>query len=125
MLKNRFPIVEYFNHREFDSPDVLNSGLLMDIDFILLLNQARKTANIPFIISSGYRSKSHNNQVGGKKDSSHLKGLAVDIKCSDNIQRFIIIKALLNVGINRIGIGKGFIHADVDLDKKSNVIWLY
>lgn len=123
--KIRFTQVEYFSHKEFDSPDIINSGLLMDNDFVLLLNEARKVANIPFIINSGYRSKSHNAKVGGKKNSSHLKGLAVDIKCTNSRDRYIIIKALLSVGFNRIGINKSFIHVDIDESKKHSVSWLY
>lgn len=123
--KIKFPQVEYFSHKEFDSPDIINSGLLMDNDFILLLNEARKIANIPFIINSGYRSKSHNTKVGGKKNSSHLKGLAVDIKISSSRDRLVILKALLSVGFNRIGIASNFIHVDMDKKKGINVCWLY
>lgn len=123
--KIRFPQVEYFSHKEFDSPDIINSGLLMNDDFVLLLNEARKVANIPFIINSGYRSKSHNAKVGGKQNSSHLKGLAVDIKCTNSRDRYIIIKALLDCGFNRIGINKSFIHVDLDESKKHSVSWLY
>lgn len=125
MLKNRFPIVEHFKSNEFDSPDIIDSGVLMDIDFILQLNEARKVAGIPFIINSGYRSKSHNLKVGGTIDSSHLLGLAVDIKCTNSKDRFTIIQALLSVGFNRIGIREDFIHVDADLNKTFNVIWIY
>ena len=31
----------------------------------------------------------------------------------------------MQVGINRIGIGASFIHADLDLKKDTNVIWTY
>lgn len=123
--KIRFPQVEYFSHKEFDSPDIINSGLLMDNDFVLLLNEARKVANIPFIINSGYRSKSHNAKVGGKKNSSHLKGLAVDIKCTNSRDRYIILRSLISCGFHRIGIGKTFIHVDMDQSKSHKVSWLY
>ena len=112
--KNKFPVLEYFHHNEFDSPDIKNSGLLMDNDFVLLLNEARKMANIPFIINSGYRSKHHNSLVGGKSDSSHLKGLAVDIKCTNSRDRYIILHSLIYCGFHRIGINKSFIHVDMD-----------
>jgi zinc D-Ala-D-Ala carboxypeptidase len=115
----------YFNLSEFDSPDVKGSGALMDDTFIDMLIDARALANIPFIISSGYRTEKHNKKVGGVKNSSHLKGLAVDIKCTDSISRFIILNALQQVGFNRIGIAKSFIHCDIDIDKPKNVIWTY
>lgn len=123
--KIKFPQVEYFHHSEFDSPDIKNSGLLMDNDFVLLLNEARKMANIPFIINSGYRSKSHNKKVGGTKDSSHLKGLAVDILCTNSRDRYLIINSLVKCGFHRIGIRKDFIHVDMDEQKGNQVIWLY
>ena len=34
-------------------------------------------------------------------------------------------KALLDVGINRIGIGQTFLHCDVDKEKDQDVFWLY
>lgn len=115
----------YFNSKDFDSPDLIGSGNKMDKLFIKKLTQARIIANIPFIINSGYRSKSHNAKVGGKKNSSHLKGLAVDIKCTNSRDRYIIIKALLDCGFNRIGINKSFIHVDLDESKSHQVSWLY
>ena len=39
------------------------------------------TADIPIIISSGYRSEEVNMKCGGAKNSNHLTGCAVDIKC--------------------------------------------
>lgn len=35
----------------------------------------------PIIINSGYRSEAVNKAVGGAKESNHLSGCAVDIKC--------------------------------------------
>lgn len=114
-----------FNSKDFDSPDLLGSGNKMDKLFIKKLTQARIIANIPFIINSGYRSKSHNAKVGGKTNSSHLKGLAVDIKCTNSRDRYIILHSLISCGFHRIGIGKTFIHVDMDESKSHNVSWLY
>jgi uncharacterized protein YcbK (DUF882 family) len=85
----------------------------------------------PIYVTSGYRTEFHNEKVGGVSGSSHLKGLAADV--SDNIHgvkmksnnRYSMIKALLEVGFNRIGVGNGFIHVDIDKDKAQNVIWTY
>ena len=57
--------------------------------------------------------------------SSHTKGLAIDLKVQDSVTRYKIINSLLSVGLNRIGIGKNFIHVDMDKEKASNVIWHY
>lgn len=123
--KIRSSQVEYFSHTDFDSPDLIGSGNKMDKLFIKKLTQARIIANIPFIINSGYRSKSHNAKVGGKKNSSHLKGLAVDIKCTNSRDRYIILRSLISCGFHRIGIGKTFIHVDMDESKSHQVSWLY
>ena len=40
-----------------------------------------KEHDIPIIISSGYRSEEVNRKCGGAKNSNHLTGCAVDIKC--------------------------------------------
>lgn len=120
MIKNVF-----FKLREFDSPDLNGSGSLMDETLIDMLIEARSKANIPFIINSGYRTKEYNKRIGGVKNSSHLKGLAVDIKCVDSRSRSLILNALISAGFNRIGIAKTFIHCDIDQDKPTNVIWMY
>jgi len=122
--------MKHFKPHEFDSPDLKGSGELMDSTFLSMLEEARAEANIPFKINSGYRTIKHNKHLAKKgykvsKDSSHLKGLAADIKCVDSRGRFIILNALINAGFTRIGIAKTFIHVDCDIDKPSQVIWVY
>jgi len=97
----------------------------MQPHFLLKLDEAREYAGIPFVINSAYRSPKHNKKVGGKPNSSHIKGLAVDIRCNTSRNRFIILDALIAVGFNRIGIADSFIHVDLDLSKSDNVIWTY
>lgn len=115
----------YFQKSEFDSPDKPGSGSKMKPFFIELLENAREEAGIPFIITSGYRTRAHNKKVGGVNGSSHTKGLAVDIRCHKSDARSLIIRAALKVGISRIGIADRFIHLDADLDKTQDVIWTY
>ena len=115
----------YFTITEFDSPDEVGSGYRMNKDFIRRLDTARGIAGIPFKINSGYRTAAHNTKVGGRVGSSHKKGLAVDIGYYGSRERYLILNALMQVGINRIGIAKTFIHCDVDKNKDEEVIWLY
>ena len=117
--------MKHFDYYEFDSPDVDGSGQMMDKDFLEMLDEARAIADVSFTINSGYRTKAHNEKVGGKPESSHLKGLAADIKCKDSRSRYIILDALFQVGFTRIGIANSFIHVDADFDKSQNVIWTY
>jgi len=97
----------------------------MNVEFLDKLDQARDYANIPFYINSAFRTKEKNTEVGGKSNSSHLKGLAVDISATDSRTRFIVLNALIAVGFTRIGIANTFIHVDNDKDKSQDVIWTY
>jgi len=121
----------HFDHNEFDSPDIPNSGINMDNKFLNMLDDARGIAGIPFKINSGYRSKEHNTKVGGKiktptsKGSSHMYGLAADISVTNSLDRFTIMDSLIEAGFNRIGVGNTFIHVDSDSEKSPYVIWTY
>lgn len=89
------------------------------------LDDMRRRARIPILLNSGYRCLSYNAKVGGSKDSSHTKGLAMDISCTDSEHRFYYLRAALAAGFTRIGIGLTFLHLDIDPDKPQNCIWHY
>ncbi len=95
----------------------------MSQELIDMLDKAKEIANVPFVINSGYRCKSHNKSVGGSLTSSHTSGLAVDIRANTSRSRFIILNALVMAGFNRIGIYKTFIHVDIDMSKDERVMW--
>lgn len=121
----------HFELSEFDSPDEIGSGKNMDSNFLAMLDDARGIAGIPFTITSGFRTPSHNAYVGGvqpslqSKGSSHLFGYAADIAAPTSRQKYVIVDALIKAGFNRIGIGNSFIHVDNDPDKDPDVIWTY
>jgi uncharacterized protein YcbK (DUF882 family) len=119
------PKLRYFKVEEFDSADLPGSGRVMDRSFLYTLDVTRDFAGIPFIINSGYRTPSHNEAVGGKPNSAHLKGLAADISAPDSKSKFLIVQAALKVGIDRIGIGKDFVHLDIDSELPNPCIWTY
>ena len=96
----------------------------MDKDFLAKLDKAREFAKVPFIINSAYRSPEHPESIKNPT-SSHIKGLAVDIKATDSRTRYKVLNALIHVGFNRIGIADTFIHVDDDKDKSQQVIWTY
>lgn len=87
------------------------------------LFKARVIAGIPFRISSGWRCEHHNENVGGGPE--HPMGHASDIICDWSRNRFIIISSLLEVGFNRIGIARSFIHAGSSPDLAQRVTWVY
>jgi len=115
--------MSYFKTDEFKCPccdKVKVSGWL-----IHLLNKVRESFGKPMVINSGYRCKKHNGKVGGKENSAHRRGTAADIKCTNSIDRFLIIKYALEAGYKRIGVSKDFIHLDVDEELPRNVFWVY
>ena len=116
---------KYFTYREFDSPDLKDSGKLVSNELISMLDVARKKYGKSLVINSGYRTIEHNAEVGGKPDSSHLKGLAVDISCTNSTDRFKLEGILREVGFTRIGMGSTFIHVDIDKEKTQKVLWTY
>ena len=117
--------MKYFEYEEFDSPDIQGSGQMMSKELLSKLDMIREEFGKPIHINSGYRTEAHNESVGGKPASSHLKGLAVDIACSASRDRFNLVNLFVKHGITRIGIAKNFIHIDIDGDKDPNVIWTY
>jgi len=117
--------MKYFKLKEFDSPDEPGSGKHMNKEIVHMLDAVRKKFGKPIKINSGYRTIARNKKIGGVADSSHLKGLAADISCSNSVDRFKLLNLLLEVGFNRIGIAKSFIHVDIDKNKFQNVIWGY
>lgn len=125
MVRVKKEKVRYFNYSEFDSPDVQGSGQMMDKTLLEMLDEVRDKFDKPIHITSGFRTPAHNEAVGGVETSSHLKGLAVDIACTNSKDRFDLINCLLDVGFSRIGVGDTFIHADIDQDKTQGVIWTY
>lgn len=117
---------KYFKYSEFDSPDEPGSGeKYMCETLIQMLDEVRKEYGKPMRINSGYRSKSQNLMVGGKKDSSHLRGYAADISVKNSVDRFHLIWLFMKYNFRRVGVAKTFIHVDVDPDKPQEVMWLY
>ena len=122
--------VKYFKSKEFASPDLPGSGDRMNHLLIRMLDDLRESLGEPIIINSGYRSKVRNDELvakggGAVEDSAHLKGLAIDIKCPDSSYRYTLLNKVFETGFLRVGVGKTFIHLDIDPDKPQAVFWLY
>lgn len=116
-------ITKNFSDYEFACPCC--GRFKMDKDFIEQLQKARDSAQIPFVITSGYRCENYNRKVKGSSNSSHLVGRAVDIEASSSLTRFLVVYGLTMAGFKRIGIGKNFVHVDNDPEKPFETMWLY
>ena len=111
---DNFKNIQYFTPQEFDSPDVKGSGKNMDRSFLLALDNTRKNANFPFIVTSGYRTISHNLSVGGAQNSAHIRGKAADIYAPTLQQKDVIIRNAIKNGMTGIGVMKSAVHLDND-----------
>lgn len=116
---------KYFAEAEFKRCSPSCSLQDMSQELMSRLDKARAQAGIPFVINSAYRSVKHEKSLGRTGNSAHTRGLAVDIRCNTSLNRYKIVLALLAVGFQRIGIGKTFIHADIDNSLAHPVIWHY
>lgn len=105
----------------------------LDQEFIAKLDRARGIAEIPFVITSGFRTPDENVALvatGAVPDSAHLQGLAVDLRVKNSREVFLILSACFSVGINRFGIYVGpddvptHVHLDVATDRVPEVIYV-
>lgn len=126
----------HFTYSEFDSPDKIGSGRMMNKEFMEKLDKARDIADarypgLVFIITSGYRTEHYNDVVlihrgyKASKTSAHKKGRAADILCTNDADRWAIVECLMQAGFNRIGIDDSFIHVDDDPSKNKFRRWVY
>lgn len=112
----------YFKLKEFEckgSGDNLTSSLLIE-----KLDLLREEFGQAITVTSGYRSPEHNSRIGGSPNSTHMRGIAADIRPSDgrNIDQLYALccKYFMSVGDGR---RKGFIHVDLREDYQRR--WSY
>jgi len=90
--------------------------------------KAEKIYGKPFVINSGYRSPQYqeelrrNPKIKAAKNSPHVQGVAADISLRGTNKRKLI-DSLKQVGFNRFGVGKSFLHVDAG-DKINPKIWV-
>jgi hypothetical protein len=97
-------------------------GVLDDVMF--KLDRARELFGYPIVITSGFRTPEHNEEIGGTKDSEHIFGRAVDIQApTDPYVREKLCWALGLAGFSRLEICKRHFHVDVSKTKPSPCFW--
>ena len=118
---------ENFQVREFRCKDGSNT-IFIDSDLVALLQHIRDHCSRPVVITSAYRTVTHNKAVGGSPKSQHLYGMAADIQVADTLPEFVAQYAeTLLPGTGGIGVypkkkgrAKGWVHVDV---RKTKARW--
>lgn len=117
--------LRFFKEEEFNKASPPCSLEQMDSWFMLHLDNARCDSHVPFVINSAYRSKEYEVSRGRPGTSAHTLGLAVDIRCRNDRERYEILKALFKHNFSRIGIHRNYIHVDDSVTHKDDIVWLY
>lgn len=116
---------EHFWAREFVCPCCKQEGIKEELVGYLQFARNELPKYSVINITEGYRCIDYTREKGRSETSSHLRGLAADIACDNSGYRYYLIEALKKVGFTRIGIGRDFVHCDLDKDKAQNVMWTY
>lgn len=130
---------QYFSEGEFNRCSPPCSMNDMDEALLDVMDDIRRKAGIPLLMSSAYRSSEWDRMKGRSGDGAHTYGLAVDFVCNNSVTRSKILKACHECGVTRIGVSDSFIHVDIAGGRKleshvkkgsivtfpDNVTWTY
>lgn len=103
---------KYFNDEEFACPccgRLPDGGI--DANLLEVLDKVREAIGRPLYVSSGFRCRVHNEDVGGVADSQHIHGRAADVY-ADDVTPLQIAALAEQAGADGIGIYDDFVHID-------------
>ena len=111
----------YFKRSEFDCSHT-GKNEIKD-SFIHSLDQLRYVCGFPLVVNSGYRHKTHPEEIGKATPGQHNRGVAADVRVTGGKQRRKVVEMAFVVGFTGIGVSKGFVH----LDKRNTepMLWSY
>ncbi|MGD0263553.1 MAG: D-Ala-D-Ala carboxypeptidase family metallohydrolase [Candidatus Methylomirabilota bacterium] len=124
---------EHFSKSEFACKCGCGADAV-DPELITRLEQLRAALGSPIVILSGCRCPAWNAKQGeAKPDSAHLTDpaqseicQAADVQTPTGHDRFAVLAAAVSAGgFRRVGIGRTFIHMDIDHWKPQDDVWLY
>ena len=111
-----------FSRAEFSCP-CAKCETVVAMGLVDRLQRIRDAIRMPIRITSGYRCKTYNAQVGGETDSAHLTGEAVDVLMPSNEYRAIFIEQMVR-WFSRYGIYDRHIHMDISTTMPSPRCWV-
>ena len=111
----------YFSYNEQKCPCC--NEAMVDPQFMAKMVMIREKYGAPIYVNSWYRCAQHDKEVGGK--GNHVTGRAIDIKCETSLERAVLMRIAIDHGIERIGIGKTFLHFDIVKDHPTPRFWVY
>jgi len=120
-------MAKYFNEEEFACQYTGKNEISSEL--IDKLDELREACGFPFVITSGYRDKTH--PVEAKKakpgTGTHAQGIAADIKVNNGLQRFKIVEKAIALGFTGVGVARSFVHVDIRSpdDTTPFVMWTY
>ena len=112
----------YFKRSEFDCAHT-GRNQISDA-FVRRLDELRHRCGFPFNVTSGYRDRRHPAESAKSAPGQHSRGIAVDIRVNNALERRILLDNAVKMCFNGIGIAKTFIHVD-DRDSDEPVAWTY
>lgn len=95
----------------------------IDIGFVDMLDQLRYRCGFPFVITSGFRAKTHSVEAKKAKPGYHAQGIAADIRVRDGVERRTIVEKAIEMRFGGIGVADDFVH--VDTRPGTPVMWTY
>lgn len=111
-MTNKIKLTANFSLHEFACKCGCNTVMLHP-DLLNKLQLLRNKVGKSLTINSGYRCPQHNKNVGGVKDSLHMKGQAVDIKLVNGLSVDTFAKLAEEIGFKGIGKYNTFLHVDI------------
>lgn len=123
-MKKSDKLTKNFKRSEF----ACKCGCGEDTISLTLVNQLQRARDLygwAMFVTSGCRCEKWNVKEGGSPTSAHLLGIACDINVGNSEARYLLVCALLNAGFQRIGLGEGFLHVDIDYNRPTPSMFLY